>query len=489
MNVWLKPLKFADLDRDLLGHVGLARRAAASGCAGSPGSRGTVAAIGLAIELSSSPPSPRLGDTSHFNVTTPLHAAAWSIMAVSIVGRVGDDADRRDRAVPQPAGRPRAHARDPRGRAARRARHGARVPDDRAAGRPDLELPGRRRRAHGRRRRRRTRPAAARLEHRRRRPPHPALHRACTRCRSLPLFAIALELLARRVPRSRTRSLRHRLVGVAAVDLSRGRSGIVTRAGAGRASRSCGRACRARRGGRGRLAAAAAVVAVGAAVRRSAGARGARRAVGWRAYELSPSPPQRAPTCASASVPSPTGTPHVGMVRTALFNWAYARHTGGKLIFRIEDTDAARDSEESYLQLVDALRWLHLDWDEGVETGGPHEPYRQSQRTEIYLDLIEKLKDAGYLYESYVTPEEMDARNVAERPRQAAGLRQLRARPHRRRARGVPRRGTPAGAAPAGARRGAELRRPGARTDHLPGRRRPPTSSWCARTARRSTRS
>jgi glutamyl-tRNA synthetase len=111
--------------------------------------------------------------------------------------------------------------------------------------------------------------------------------------------------------------------------------------------------------------------------------------------------------------PSPTGTPHVGMVRTALFNWAYARHTGGKMIFRIEDTDAARDSEESYLQLVDALRWLHLDWDEGVETGGPHEPYRQSQRSEIYLGLVEKLKDAGYLYESYVTPEEMDARNLA----------------------------------------------------------------------------
>ena len=109
--------------------------------------------------------------------------------------------------------------------------------------------------------------------------------------------------------------------------------------------------------------------------------------------------------------PSPTGTPHVGMVRTALFNWAYARHTGGKLIFRIEDTDAARDSEESYLQLLDAMRWLGLDWDEGVELGGPHAPYRQSQRTEIYRELIERLRDAGFLYESYVTPDEMDARN------------------------------------------------------------------------------
>ncbi|CAN5213055.1 glutamate--tRNA ligase [soil metagenome] len=111
--------------------------------------------------------------------------------------------------------------------------------------------------------------------------------------------------------------------------------------------------------------------------------------------------------------PSPTGIPHVGMVRTALFNWAYARHTGGKLIFRIEDTDAARDSEESYLQLIDALTWLGLDWDEGVEKGGPDAPYRQSQRTDIYLAIIKNLVDAGHLYESYVTPEEMDARNVA----------------------------------------------------------------------------
>lgn len=101
------------------------------------------------------------------------------------------------------------------------------------------------------------------------------------------------------------------------------------------------------------------------------------------------------------------------MVRTALFNWAYARHTGGTMVFRIEDTDAARDSEESYTQLIDALTWLGITWDEGVEIGGPHGPYRQSQRTEIYADLIGRLKDAGLLYESFVTPEEMEARNVA----------------------------------------------------------------------------
>ena len=111
--------------------------------------------------------------------------------------------------------------------------------------------------------------------------------------------------------------------------------------------------------------------------------------------------------------PSPTGTPHVGLVRTALFNWAYARHTGGKFIFRIEDTDAARDSEESYEQIIDALSWLNLDWDEGINVGGPHGPYRQSQRSDIYKEVIEKLKATGRVYESFSTPEEIEARNLA----------------------------------------------------------------------------
>ena len=101
------------------------------------------------------------------------------------------------------------------------------------------------------------------------------------------------------------------------------------------------------------------------------------------------------------------------MVRTALFNWAYARHTGGKLIFRIEDTDAARDSEESYQAIIDSLTWLGMDWDEGVVTGGPNEPYRQSQRMDIYLDVLEKLKDAGVVYPSYSTPEEVEERHKA----------------------------------------------------------------------------
>ncbi|MCP3816754.1 glutamate--tRNA ligase [Streptomyces sp. A3M-1-3] len=113
--------------------------------------------------------------------------------------------------------------------------------------------------------------------------------------------------------------------------------------------------------------------------------------------------------------PSPTGNPHVGLVRTALFNWAFARHHGGTLVFRIEDTDAARDSEESYNQLLDSLRWLGLDWDEGPEVGGPHAPYRQSQRMDIYADVAKKLQDAGHAYDCFCTAVELEARRDAAR--------------------------------------------------------------------------
>ncbi|MCQ4208551.1 glutamate--tRNA ligase [Streptomyces longispororuber] len=113
--------------------------------------------------------------------------------------------------------------------------------------------------------------------------------------------------------------------------------------------------------------------------------------------------------------PSPTGNPHVGLVRTALFNWAFARHNQGTLVFRIEDTDAARDSEESYEQLLEAMRWLGFDWDEGPEVGGPHAPYRQSQRMDIYQDVAQKLVDGGYAYPCYCSTEELDARRDAAR--------------------------------------------------------------------------
>ncbi|OBK53856.1 glutamate--tRNA ligase [Mycobacterium gordonae] len=101
------------------------------------------------------------------------------------------------------------------------------------------------------------------------------------------------------------------------------------------------------------------------------------------------------------------------MIRTALFNWAYARHTGGTFVFRIEDTDAERDSEESYLALLDALRWLGLDWDEGPEVGGPYAPYRQSQRKDLYRDVVARLLEAGEAYYAFSTPEEVEARHVA----------------------------------------------------------------------------
>ncbi|MCS7480188.1 glutamate--tRNA ligase [Umezawaea endophytica] len=111
--------------------------------------------------------------------------------------------------------------------------------------------------------------------------------------------------------------------------------------------------------------------------------------------------------------PSPTGTPHVGLIRTALFNWAFARHVGGKVVFRVEDTDAARDSEESYESLLEALRWLGLDWDEGPEVGGPHEPYRQSLRRSVHEDIAKRLFAADELYESFSTNDEVEARRRA----------------------------------------------------------------------------
>jgi glutamyl-tRNA synthetase len=111
--------------------------------------------------------------------------------------------------------------------------------------------------------------------------------------------------------------------------------------------------------------------------------------------------------------PSPTGTPHVGLIRTALFNWAYARHTGGDFVFRLEDTDVERDSEESYLALLDALNWLGLNYDEGPEVGGPYGPYRQSERRDIYRDVVERLVAAGEVYEAYSTPDEVEARHLA----------------------------------------------------------------------------
>lgn len=111
--------------------------------------------------------------------------------------------------------------------------------------------------------------------------------------------------------------------------------------------------------------------------------------------------------------PSPTGNPHVGLIRTCLFNWAHARHVGGTFVLRVEDTDAARDSEVSYQALLESLRWLGLDWDEGPEVGGPFGPYRQSERGDIYADVLARLRAAGHLYESYSSNEQVEARHRA----------------------------------------------------------------------------
>ena len=112
--------------------------------------------------------------------------------------------------------------------------------------------------------------------------------------------------------------------------------------------------------------------------------------------------------------PSPTGDLHVGNVRSALFNWAFARHHGGAYVLRIEDTDRARSTEESYRGVLDELHWLGLDWDEGPEVGGPYAPYRQSERLELYTEVARKLHEAGYAYESYSTDVEVRARRAAK---------------------------------------------------------------------------
>ncbi len=105
--------------------------------------------------------------------------------------------------------------------------------------------------------------------------------------------------------------------------------------------------------------------------------------------------------------PSPTGMLHVGGVRTALFNWLFARKSGGTFVLRIEDTDLARSTQESVDQLEGALRWIGLDWDEGPGIGGPHPPYRQTERFDLYREFAKRLLDSGAAYYDFATPEEL----------------------------------------------------------------------------------
>jgi glutamyl-tRNA synthetase len=107
--------------------------------------------------------------------------------------------------------------------------------------------------------------------------------------------------------------------------------------------------------------------------------------------------------------PSPTGSLHVGGVRTALFNWLFARKNSGVFVLRIEDTDLERSTEESVEQLKRSLRWIGLDWDEGPEVGGPYPPYRQTERFDLYREAAKELLDSGAAYYDFATPEELNA--------------------------------------------------------------------------------
>jgi glutamyl-tRNA synthetase len=119
--------------------------------------------------------------------------------------------------------------------------------------------------------------------------------------------------------------------------------------------------------------------------------------------------------------PSPTGYLHVGGARTALFNWLYARKTGGKFILRIEDTDQERSTDEATAAILRGMEWLGLDWDEGPNAGGDCGPYFQSERLDIYRDAADKLRDTGALYPCYCTSDEIQARNVAKGEEAFAG--------------------------------------------------------------------
>jgi len=113
--------------------------------------------------------------------------------------------------------------------------------------------------------------------------------------------------------------------------------------------------------------------------------------------------------------PSPTGLLTVGNIRSALYNWAFAHHYGGKLVLRIEDTDQARNTPEGLAYTLESLRWLGLNWDEGPEVGGDFGPYLQSERMDIYADVVTKLLDAGKAYHCYCSQEELDQRREAAR--------------------------------------------------------------------------
>jgi len=106
--------------------------------------------------------------------------------------------------------------------------------------------------------------------------------------------------------------------------------------------------------------------------------------------------------------PAPSGSIHVGNARTALFSWLAARHDGGQFVLRVEDTDVSRVTEEAVHRLMESLRWLGIDWDEGPDVGGPYAPYRQSRRLDLYHEQAERLVSQSRAYRCYCTPEELE---------------------------------------------------------------------------------
>jgi len=113
--------------------------------------------------------------------------------------------------------------------------------------------------------------------------------------------------------------------------------------------------------------------------------------------------------------PSPTGDPHVGTAYMALFNWVFARSQGGEFILRIEDTDVARSTPESEQMILDSLKWLNIDWDEGPDVGGPHGPYRQSARKHLYQEHAQQLVDAGHAFHCFCTSQRLDEMRATQR--------------------------------------------------------------------------
>ena len=131
---------------------------------------------------------------------------------------------------------------------------------------------------------------------------------------------------------------------------------------------------------------------------------------------LAPDSPEPTPmTTRLRFAPSPTGSLHIGGARTALFNWAFARREGGVFVLRVEDTDRQRSTPEFEEAILDGLRWLGLDWDEGPGVGGPFGPYRQTERFDRYREIAERLLEQGAAYRCFCTPERLEAVREAQR--------------------------------------------------------------------------